>query len=135
MTFEFENETYHVANPHDSKDLYPHAVLITVGVYGLDKVIVFTDKSCDMCDIMSVLEDALDALPNKDWDCSDQVNAAYDEAFSNGKSQEDAWDYSQDDVTAINGGSHYVDEWMCGGITKELEDAARKHGLEVMNNE
>jgi hypothetical protein len=139
-TFEFENETYHVANPYDGaygveegRPLYRHAVLITVGIYASDKVIVFTDNSIDMCDICTVLEDALDALPSKDWDCAAQVTESYNDAIAEGKTEEEAFNASQEDVTAINGGSHYIAEWMCGGVTKELEDAARKHGLEILN--
>ena len=139
-SFEFEGQTYLVANPYDGADdmggrpRYLHAVLITVGIYAWDNIIVFTEQSCDMCDLDSTLETALDALPDKGWDCSDQVNEAYEEAISEGKTEEEAWNASQEDVTPINGGSHYIAEWGCGGISKELEAAARKHCKEVVDD-
>jgi hypothetical protein len=140
--FEFEGQKYLVANPYDGasescgRPRYLHAVLFTVGICASDHIIVFTDKSCDMCDLDSALESALDALPDKDWDCSDQVNEAYEEAIAMGDTEEEAWDASMEDVTPINGGSHYIVdlEWGCGGITKELEAAARQHCKEDVDD-
>jgi len=140
VQFEHEGQTYIVANPYDSgtdmagRPRYSHAVLITVGIYAWDNVIVFTEKSCDMCDLDSVLEEALDALPDKGWDCFDQVTESYEEAIAEGKTEEEAFEASLSDVTPINGGSHYIAEWGCGDVGKELEALARQHCLAVIDD-
>ena len=139
--FEFNGEKYTVANPYDGevdhagRKRYPHAVVITVGIYCWDRILVFTDKSCDMCDLDSVLEEALDALPTKDWDCSEQVDEAFDDAISEGKTQEEAWDESMEDVTPINGGSHYISDWNPSDASDELEAAAREHSAVLVEDD
>lgn len=140
VKFEYDYKTYIVANPYDAeydmtgRSRYPYAVLITVGIYASDNIIVFTDKPCDLCDIMTVLETALDALPDKGWDCSDQVNEAYEDALASGMSHEEAADASIEDVTLINGGSHYIAEWGCSNAHDELGGLARQHSLAVIDD-
>ena len=140
VTFEYKGQKYIVANPYDAdndmggRPRYLHAVLITVGIYAWDNVIVFTEHSCDMCDIDTVLETALDALPDKGWDCSDQVNESYEEAIAEGKTEEEAFNAALEDVTPINGGSHYIAEWGCSAVGKDLEAAARQHCLALIDD-
>ncbi len=112
LSIEHNNETYLIANPYYSDSL--HCILISIGAYASDRVLVFSDKSCDMCDIESILEEALEEFASDDWDCSEHVQETYQEYIDEGKTEEEAYDLACSELTAINGGSHWISDWYCG---------------------
>jgi hypothetical protein len=122
LTISYNNEQYTIANPYCVD--YGNCVLISIGAYASDRVLVFTEQSCDMCDIMTVLEDALDTIPSEEWDISKEYNALYVLNKNMGMSDEDAYDDAYCEATPINGGSHYVSDWYCDTPMADLVEQA-----------
>jgi hypothetical protein len=122
LTIEYNRETYTIANPYCVD--YGNCVLISIGAYASDRVLVFTEQSCDMCDLDSVLHEALETIPSSEWDCTDHAQEIYDDNIKEGMSEEEAYDDSHCDMTAINGGQYYISDWYCGAPTADLVEQA-----------
>lgn len=124
LIIEHEGSTYTVANPNYCNE--DHATIISIGVYGSIQVIVFIENDIGFCDLMLVLEEALDHVPTEYWDCSETVGDLFREGIRDGLSTEKAYAQSISDVTLINGGSNHIAEWQTGTVSEVLLKQAKK---------
>lgn len=98
----------HIVNATDSK-WTSHRYILSFGAYGSTNLLIWANG------LESALDEAIDWLvknaPGHIVD--DQVTEAYNEAIAEGKSEDEAWAYSEEDTTCGgNCGNHILSyEW------------------------